>query len=275
MTVGTIEIEDFYPYAFRPRRRYGDGEPPHARLDELLARDVVEYEKILKSFIRLSDQFLKIPRDFDHSDPSQPAWINGFFPGLDAIALFGLISTRQPHLYIEIGSGNSTKFAKLAKNLKSPLTTIYSIDPSPRAEIDGLCDQVIRQPLEDCPLTLFDTLGRGDILFFDGSHRIFQNSDVTVLFMDVLPRLKKGVLIHLHDIFWPFDYPAEWSKRMYSEQYLIGSLLLYSPQLFEIILPNAYISWRTNLGDAFKAIWDAPHLEGIERHGTSFWFAMV
>ena len=76
---------------------------------------------------------------------------------------------------------------------------ITSIDPAPRAESDRLCDSVIRQPLEELDLSVFDDLEPGDFLFIDSSHRTFSNSDVTVVFMDVLPRLRTGVIVHFHE----------------------------------------------------------------------------
>ena len=95
----------------------------------------------------------------------EPVWNNGFFPALDAISLFGLISTLKPRIYFEIGSGHSTKIAAKAKVLNSPLTRIVSLDPFPRAEIDGLCDEIIRKLLEECDLSVFDELSENDILF--------------------------------------------------------------------------------------------------------------
>ena len=98
-----------------------------------------------------------------------------------------------------------------------------------------------------------------------------QNSDTEVFFFDILPRLKRNVYIHLHDIFWPFDYPDEWAKRMYSEQYVLGGILLYAQKNFEIILPNVYISYCTELLDHFRELWDEPGLQGIGKEGSSFW----
>jgi hypothetical protein len=192
---------------------------------------------------------------------------------MDGIAVFGFISYKKPRIVIEIGSGYSTKFAARAIKLNSPSTKLISIDPYPRAEIDQLCDEIIRKPLEECELELFDELSKDDILFFDGSHRVLQNSDNTVLFMEVIPRLSSGVYIHLHDICWPFDYPDEWGKRMYSEQYVLGAMLLYAHDIFDIILPNSYISFCTDLINLFSPLWNAPHLEGIDRHGVSFWMS--
>lgn len=146
-----------------------------------------------------------------------------------------------------------------------------SIDPYPRAEIDQLCDEVIRQPIEDIDVGLFEVLDAGDILFVDNSHRVFTNSDVTTIFLDILPILKKGVLVQFHDIFLPFDYPEEWSKRYYSEQYILGAYLLGGGKDIDILLPNFYISNKPQLHRILSQFWDDPSSEIIETHGGSFW----
>lgn len=269
---GIIEVDDYYPASFELKTRYGGEKPPHPLMDAFLARRSSYYEAQMREFARFLDDFLVIKKDFDPHHPAEPCWINGFLPALDAIALYGLIASKQPARFYEIGSGNSTKFAALAKQTHSPHTVICSVDPAPRAEVDALCNKVFRQPLEECDLSLFCDLQPGDILFFDGSHRILQNSDVCVFFLEVLPVIKPGVYIHLHDIFLPFDYPRSWHKRRYSEQYILASALIYGDHSFEVILPNAYITWRTDLPLLYQKLWDASHLQGIEKHGCSFWF---
>ncbi|MEA1924137.1 MAG: class I SAM-dependent methyltransferase [Pseudomonadota bacterium] len=269
--VGWVKIEDYYPH--KSCRRYGGIVPQHARIESILAAQSGEYEKRIKEFTSFMDQFLTIPISSSFAaSAKEPVWNNGFFPAFDAISLFGFISTLKPRTYFEIGSGHSTRIAAKAKALNSPSTRIISLDPFPRAEIDELCDEVIRKPLEECDLSVFDELSDNDILFFDGSHRVLQNSDTEVFFFDILPRLKRNVYIHLHDIYWPFDYPDEWAQRMYSEQYVLGGLLLYAWESFEIILPNVYITWCTKLLDHFRELWEAPGLKGIGKEGVSFWF---
>ncbi|HEY1471590.1 MAG TPA: class I SAM-dependent methyltransferase [Candidatus Acidoferrum sp.] len=165
-----------------------------------------------------------------------------FFSSLDAVALYGMLVEFQPKRMIEVGSGDSTKFARRAIRDHGLRTHLTSIDPQPRASIDQLCDLVIRQPLEEIDTALFEQLHAGDFLFIDSSHRTFTNSDVTILFMNLLPRLAEGVVVHLHDIFWPFDYPPEWNDRYYSEQYLLGTYLLNSGGTTpKVLLPNAFI----------------------------------
>src|ERR1019366_3993414 len=106
---------------------------------------------------------------------------------------------------VEIGSGNSTKFVARAIADHGLETKIISIDPQPRAEIDSLCNEVMRKPLEKCNLDIFGTLGESDIVFADNSHQSFMNSDVTVFFCEVLPMLARGVTVGIHDIFLPQD----------------------------------------------------------------------
>lgn len=118
---------------------------------------------------------------------------------------------------------------------------ITSIDPEPRSEIDSLCNTVVRSRLEDISPSFFDSMQKGDVLFFDGSHRCFQGSDVTVFFMDILPRLQNGVTVGIQDIFLPFDYPSKWTRRFYNEQYLLGTALLYGPEAFNILFASHFV----------------------------------
>lgn len=174
-------------------------------------------------------------------DPADPSWTNSFLTGIDAVALYGILASRPPKRYFEIGSGNSTKLVRWAIRKQGLSTTILSIDPSPQAEIDAICDTVIRQRLEDTELELFDQLEAGDVLFFDGSHHAFMSSDVVVFFLEILPRLPPGVLVHIHDIFLPYDYPDAWRDRYYSEQYLLAVALMARQRSLEVIFPAYYV----------------------------------
>src|SRR5207244_392077 len=118
-----------------------------------------------------------------------PNWVNGFIPALDAISLYGLVAIHRPRHYIEIGSGNSTRFVRQAVRDHKLETRIVSIDPEPRVKVDGLCDVPLRQPLGEIDLSIFSGLQQGDIVFIDGSHRVFQNSDATVFLTEVVPSL--------------------------------------------------------------------------------------
>lgn len=208
-----------------------------------------------------------IPAESD-GQPLNPYWNNTWFPALDACVLTQFVLKHRPAKYIEIGSGNSTIFMHRAKTVGGLGTTITSIDPQPRAGIDSLCDRIIRDGLEDADLALFEALEPGDILFFDGSHRVFQDSDVTVFFLEVLPRVKPGVLIHVHDIFWPKDYPESWGPRYYSEQYMLAMLFLYGADRFETLFASAYAS--ETLRSEVAALTSGDPIYDV--YGTSYWF---
>lgn len=259
---------------FPPRSvpRYGYGKPPHPWFEECFERGRSSYRSLLERFLTYQDAFRAIPARGSRDD-MEPHWINDFLPGLDAAALYALLSIRAPRRYVEIGSGNSTRFANRAIRDQRLPTEIISIDPNPRASVGGLVTMQLRVPLEDVQLPeLFGYLGPGDFLFFDGSHRCLTNSDVTVLFLDVLPGLPEGVIVHLHDIFLPYDYPPDWGERHYSEQYVLAAYLLGGSAGSRVLLPSAFVSQEPELAHILDPIWDTPELVDVERHGCSFWF---
>ncbi len=182
------------------------------------------------------------------------------------------MAINTPKNYIEIGSGSSTKFAKKAIEDFNIGTYITSIDPEPRSEINILCDEIIRKPAESVSLDLFKKLDKNDILFIDNSHRSFMNSDATVVFLDILPRLKSGVLVHIHDIFLPNDYPPHWTERYYNEQYLLAAYLLAGGNKFEVVFPSYFISQNHNLSKIIGNL--IPNTNGyqkVSKGGGSFW----
>ena len=264
-----LRIAAYYP--IDPRPRYGFGKSLQPRITTVFEAGLPAYRATLESFRAFVPELLEIGRDPQPAEPEAPAWVNPFLAGLDALSLYGMVATRRPPLFLEIGSGNSTKFAARAARRHSPQTRIVSLDPTPRVEVDRLCNSVVREPLEAADLSLFRSLTANDVLFFDGSHRVLQNSDVAVFFIEILPELPSGLTIHIHDIFWPSDYPPEWADRYYSEQYMVAVLLLFGERHFEVLLPNFYVSTCTELGNLFDPVWTAPHLAGIERHGSSLW----
>jgi hypothetical protein len=257
-------------YPVEPVARYGFGKPAHPELSEIIARHVGDYCRILEEMLQFRDSVLAIPLRAPPDSPT-PRWLNGYLPALDSLALYAFVRVNRPHTYLEIGSGNSTKFARKAISDQALATSIVSIDPHPRAEIDDLCDVVIRSSLESCDLSVFDRLRAGDIVFFDGSHRVFMNSDVTVFFLEVLPRLAPGVLVQIHDICLPLDYPPSMSHTFYSEQYLLAAILLAGASTLEIVLPARFVSETPLLRSILNPLWDAPLLRGVETHGASFW----
>jgi Methyltransferase domain len=247
--------------------RYTAGKP-HARL---LTRFQGSHEQIgaaLDTLIGYQDDLRKCAVTADH--PLEPSLVNGFLPGLDSAAIYGFLRDRKPNHYVEIGSGNSTKFAARARRDGSLPTKITSIDPEPRAEINELCDQVLRVRFEQAPLDLFDTVSDGDIVFFDGSHSVYMGNDVTVFFLDVLPNLPPGVLVGIHDIYLPFDYPEPFAARFYTEQYMLAAWLLGGGNC-EIVLPSWYAMTVPELAERARAPWSDPRFREVEPHGVAFW----
>src|SRR5262249_48860916 len=138
-------------------------------------------------------------------------------------------------------------------------------------EIDDICDRVIRQPFETVDLKLFDGLAAGDIVFFDCSHRVFMNSDVTAFFLDVLPELPPGILVGLHDIYLPDDYQSEHYRRWWSEQCRPAVLLLGDPAGRRPVLPCWYVSPHPRLGDRARALYPPAHYSQENPNGLIFW----
>lgn len=268
MLIGYHPILLEYPH--NPKHRYGWGKPPHPVLYDILNKERERYSNILKSFLPFKESFQAIALSETMSS-EEPDFYNSFLPPLDSLALYAIISLEKPKRYFEIGSGNSTKFAKRAIRDLELETGITSIDPHPLTEINSICDCVIRQRVEELDLTVFDELESGDILYIDGSHYCFQNSDVTVVFLDILPRLKAGVIVQIHDVFLPYDYPPIWKERHFSEQYLLAVSLLVNDKHYTIMLPNRFITEDAELLSILDPFWVHPKLEKVVPHGGSFW----
>lgn len=258
-----------YKVDFKPR--YGYGQPAHQGLLNIINANRDSYKELLVKALKYKDEIHSIQDSSKESDPIKPKWNNDFLPGLDIITLYFMISEFKPKKYIEIGSGNSTKVAFKAKSEQKLKTKIISIDPMPRAEIDSLADKVFREPFENIDYNILEELQEGDILFVDNSHRILPNSDSMVFFLEILPKLKKGVIVQIHDIYLPYDYPQFMCDRFYSEQYGLAMYLLANPEKYETILPNYFIFEDKELSDCISPIWSHENLKGVEKHGGSYW----
>lgn len=252
-----------YPTSASNTPRYGYGRPSHQRLERLLAQRRERYRELLEGFGAYREDLLAIP--LDRAEAGEPHWRNGLLFGLDGVSLYGFIRRNAPRRYIEVGSGNSTLFADRARRDGGLDTEIVSIDPFPRREIDAICDAVVRQPLERTDLSVFDGLTEGDVVFFDGSHRVFMNSDAVAFFLDVLPELAPGVLVGIHDIQLPDDYRPEHADRYYSEQYLLASYLLAEGGWLRPELPCWYVSHDPQLGELARGLIPPPFLEQPNR----------
>jgi hypothetical protein len=156
----------------------------------------------------------------------------------------------QPRRLIEVGSGFSSALVLDTNDrfLHGELQCTF-IEPYPERRLNKLLDgsdlrahQVIRAPVQKVPLETFDVLESGDILFVDSSHVSKVGSDVNRLVFDVLPRLQPGVIVHFHDIRWPFEYSRDWvyGGRAFNEAYLLRALLMFQNE-YQILWFNNFL----------------------------------
>lgn len=152
---------------------------------------------------------------------------NGYYDSPDADALYLMIRRFQPKRVIEVGCGNSTRVTRQAIIDGGLDTVITAIDPYPRADIAHVVDHFEQKRLEEVDPTLFDQLEAGDVLFIDSSHVVRMSNDVAHLFCRIIPALKPGVVIHVHDVFLPYEYPKRFFYDCpgWGEQYMLHALL--------------------------------------------------
>jgi predicted O-methyltransferase YrrM len=223
---------------------------------------------------------------------------NGYFESCDAEVAYCMVRKWKPQRIIEIGSGYSTRVlaAALRANLErdSVAGELLTIDPHlERVPGDGLGNMVtiVGQPVQSLPVDTFRSLGSGDILFIDSSHVAGIGSDVVREFLQILPTLNPGVVVHLHDIFLPFDYPRDKvfeNLWFWSEQYLLQTFLTFNSE-FEVlwsasamqeyhaaVLDEAFPKWRESYGEvpaSEKRF--IPTRDGEHAWPTSFWMRRV
>lgn len=167
----------------------------------------------------------------------------------DAIYLYAMLRQFRPRRLIEVGSGFSSAVTldTYERFLGNSLTCTF-IEPYPdrfkKLAAAGRPQPytLLEQPVQDVPLETFDVLEANDILFIDSSHVSKVGSDVNHLLFHVLPRLRAGVLIHFHDIFYPFEYPLEWLQegRAWNEAYLVRAFL-QNNSTYQILLFASYV----------------------------------
>jgi predicted O-methyltransferase YrrM len=199
------------------------------------------------------------------------AFDNDYFSSPDTEVLYTLVRQLQPRQVVEVGSGNSTRITRQAIADGALATKLISIDPAPRREVAEFCDESFRERVEGSgALTRLRGLQAGDFLFIDSSHEVKTGNDVVFLLLNVLPQLPAGVVIHIHDIFLPFEYPENWVRDFrwgWTEQYLVQAMLAFS-DAFETIWPGHYLQrTQPNFAQHF------PHLNG--RTAYSLWLRKV
>ncbi len=205
--------------------------------------------------------------DDDPGIPGKYYIRNKFFGPGDAEYYYSIIRLRKPRRIIEIGSGYSTLVALMAvqKNREedpSYICEVTCIEPYHNVWLDATEATVIRSRVEVLDTTLFDCLSENDILFIDSSHAVKPQGDVLHAYFEILPTLQAGVLIHIHDIFTPKDYPEVWvltDRRLWHEQYIVEALLMYNTR-YRIVcaLNHQYANHREALEEKFPKLRQNP-----------------
>ena len=230
--------------------------------------EAVQLQLLTKEFPKLQDEYNALPAG-PTADPFQFHFNAGLFDGTDALALYCMVRHFRPATVLEIGSGMSSLLTAQAAR-KNGDTQLICIEPYPNEKLrqgfPGLTRLII-EPVQQVDMRTFEELGANDILFIDSSHVSKIGSDVNYLFLEVLPRLRPGVIVHVHDIFLPMEYRRDWVKeefRFWNEQYLLQAFLIFNSQ-FEVIFANSFLGKRH--ADEMRATFPKSPWWG----GGSFW----
>jgi len=222
--------------------------------------------KMLDLLSRFTEEFRAEYAVFDATPPNQESRFffgNGVFERVDAEVLHCMVRHFRPRRVIEIGGGYSSLIIAAACELnraEGRNAQFHVIEPYPNdlflQPIPGL-SRLHEKGVEECPLRLFESLRAGDILFIDSSHVIRSGNDVEYEYFEIIPRLRPGVVIHIHDIFLPLRYQEDWLRKeliFWNEQYLLEAMLTHNPS-FEILWAGCYLhlSCPDRLAKAFPS----------------------
>jgi hypothetical protein len=224
--------------------------PDHPKIIGIDFNDA-EHERLLREVFPLHLPAYDYPERLQESDDLVGFFTqNSQFSWLDSRSLFVLLRAWKPKRFIEIGSGFSTLLtADVNRRFLDNSLDITCVEPYPRKFLrEGIpgVKRLIDDKVQNVPLSVFEELQAGDILFVDSSHVVKTGSDVNYIYFEILPRLAKGVLIHIHDVFFPHDYPKDWvltENRSWNEVYLVRALLMYSTA-FKVRFGCSYAFWR-------------------------------
>jgi predicted O-methyltransferase YrrM len=240
-----------------------------------------EQLRLLEEFAyRFGREYETFPED--STVPHQFRLKNSAFTGADAVILYCMVRSFKPKRIIEIGSGNSTYLSAQAILQNSQDDPQYegdlmAIEPYPnsvlKAGFSGLTS-LVQTPVQEVSLDFFQQLESGDILFVDSSHVLTTRGDVQYIYLEILPNLRPGVIVHCHDIFFPRDYPRTWlieKHRFWNEQYLLQAFLVYNNQ-FQVLWAGNYMHY--NYPSRLQAL--IPAYNADSKIGpASFWMRRV
>jgi predicted O-methyltransferase YrrM len=213
-------------------------ELPGLRFDERAALAFVEQE--LSSYI---DEYR--PPSEPTADPRDYYLQNGFYEGLDAETLYAMVRRYAPSRIVELGSGMSTLVIADARSRNDVAGRHVIFDPYPRNDLAPVLETVgelRRVGATDVPASEFEALGPGDLLFVDTTHTVRIGGDVNRVILEILPRLAPGVIVHIHDIYLPWEYPREFlteRRFFWAEQYLLQAFLAFNDEFRTLFSTHA------------------------------------
>ncbi|MBL4751232.1 MAG: class I SAM-dependent methyltransferase [Amylibacter sp.] len=249
---------------FIPYRYAGsvpDTQPVYKALEHAFAAKSKDFAEFCTSLDAYADAFAQF------GEAPAPRWQQGWFSRLDGAAAYGIVRARAPKTIIEVGSGHSTRFMAQAIKDGGLDCCQIAIDPQPRAAIKSLPIDWQAELLGTKHIALFAELEAGDIVFFDSSHILMPGTDVDMIFNRILPILKPGVLIHIHDILLPDPYPPAWLWRGYNEQNALGPMI--AGGAYDLVFASAYVASRMQGVIAGCKLADIPLFNGA--YETSLW----
>lgn len=220
----------------------------NAEIDGIQGIDLRTREQIQLVHM-FANYYDEMPFKADKQSKIRYQFENDYYSYTDGIILYSFIRHFKPKRIIEIGSGYSSAVMLDTNELffDNKIELLF-IDPyserlnSLMTEVDKRQVKVIESDVQLVSLDVFEKLEAGDILFIDSTHVTKTGSDVNYILFEILPKLKKGVLIHFHDIFYPFEYPKEWVFRgvNWNEDYILKAFLMYNDK-FEIKIFSEYL----------------------------------
>lgn len=198
---------------------------------------------------KFSSELSSIP--MEKPSETEYGYHNSFFACGDSEMLYNMIRLKKPKRIFEVGSGQSTLIARLAINANKDENSTYEckhicVEPYEAPWLSKVGVQVVRKRVEQLDLDFFSELSTDDILFIDSSHVIRPYGDVLFEFQLSVPSLARGVIVHVHDIFTPRDYPDHWLRRerkLWNEQYLLESFLTFNSE-FEVMCANNWLMYN-------------------------------
>jgi hypothetical protein len=252
-------------------RRIVSGDPESIPGIDLREQAQVE---LLESWARFYEEQ---PFEERRGDGLRYGFENSSYSYSDALFYYCMLRQFEPRRVVEVGSGHTTCVAlDTSDRFFGGAIKVTCVEPYPQLLKDLLLPgdehrvELLPVRLQDVPLEVFTSLEANDILFVDSTHVSKIGSDVNRILFDIVPRLRSGVLVHFHDIFYPFEYPREWIEegRAWNEAYALRAFLEFNDR-FEIVAFNTFLASK------YRALFEAKFPLCLRNAGGSIWIRRV